>query len=244
MFKVAITSRSGATENRATQRQSGPDAPRSRFVGLIKTSLKGIGIALGMVISVLPALTCGIERAIGQREAFFLFWGQAFALMPGLPGKYIRKCFYFLTLSRCSLSCDIGFLTFVHDRRTHIGHGVYIGTAVGIGWGNLGDGCLIASRVSILSGGSQHQFGPDGRLTPFDRTGAKQIHIGPDAWIGEGAIVMADVEGHCIVGAGSIVTRPVASGCVVVGNPARVVRRVADDESAVSGDRGGSPRRS
>ena len=200
----------------------------------IKSVLKGLAIALGMVTVALPALTASLERFLSNRDTFFLFWGQALALFPGLPGNYLRKCFYYLTLDRSSLKCEIGFLTFIHDRRTQIGQRVHIGTGVGLGWVSLGDGCLVASRVSFLSGSSQHQAGPDGRLTPFDRTNAKQIHIGDETWIGEGTIVMADVESRCVVGAGSIVTKRVVSGSMVAGNPARLIRRLIDDEHAVS----------
>ena len=222
----------------ALQDQGSPFAGRTStgFVAfnLIKRILKGLAIALGLVSTAVPALTCRIERFLGDRDALFLFWGQAFALVPGMPGDYLRKCFYFLTLGRCSLNCEIGFLTFVHDRRTQIGHRVHIGTAVGLGWVSVGDGCLVASRVSILSGANQHQLGPDGRLTPHDRTTAKQLHIGHDTWIGEGAIIMADVASHCIVGAGSVVRKPVDSGSLVTGNPARSIRRPGDNQTSLS----------
>jgi acetyltransferase-like isoleucine patch superfamily enzyme len=198
----------------------------------IKPALKGLAIALGMVVVALPAFTCMIERLLGGRDALFLLWGQAFALAPGLPGSYIRKCFYFLTVSRCPLSGEIGFLSSIHDRRTEIGARVYVGSGVGIGWASIGDGCLIASRVSILSGGSQHQFDADGRLTPFDRASARRVQIGADSWIGEGTIIMADVGSRVIVGAGSIVTKPITSGCVVAGNPARLIRHVGDARDA------------
>jgi virginiamycin A acetyltransferase len=205
-----------------------------RLLDLARSILKALLIASAMIIVALPAFTCWLERLLANRDIAFLIWGQAFALLPGLPGSYVRKCFYFLTLRRCPLDCDIGFLTFIHDRRAQIGTQVYIGTGVGIGWVNVGDGCLLASRVSILSGRAQHQSGPDGRLTPFDRSAAEQIHIGHDTWIGEGSIIMADVESHCIVGAGSIVTKPVTSGSIVAGNPARVIRRLINGNVSVS----------
>ncbi len=218
-------------KRQSLDRPVGPSSATLRALTLIKTCLKGSGIACGMVIAAVPALTCRIERLLTTRETFFLLWGQAFALLPGLPGGYIRKCYYCLTLRRCSLNCEIGFLTFIHDRRTQIGDRVYIGTSAGVGWVTLADGCLIASRASILSGRNQHRLGPNGRLTPFDRIAARQIRIGEESWIGEGAIIMADVESHCVVGAGSIVTKPVPSGSVVVGNPARSIRRPIDGEN-------------
>jgi virginiamycin A acetyltransferase len=206
----------------------------SKTLNLIKEFLKGFATTIGIVIAALPVLTVLIERLALSSDTAFLFWGQAFSLLPGLPGKYVRKCFYFLTLSRCTLNCEIGFLTHIHDRRTQIGERVYVGSAVGIGWAILGDGCLVASRVSVLSGRSQHQVGPDGRLTPFDGSAAKQTSIGQHSWIGEGAIIMADVGSQCIVGAGSIVTKPVSNKSMVAGNPARLIRILIDGQDLIS----------
>jgi virginiamycin A acetyltransferase len=229
-----MTSSSTETARLPLNQLPGRSSVIKRAIELIKTWLKGFGITMGMVIVALPALISRLECLLFSRDPFFLFWGQTFALLPGLPGNYIRKCFYFLTLRRCSLNCEIGFMTHIHDRRTQIGEGVYIGTAAGLGWVNVADGCLLASRVSVLSGRAQHQLGPDGRLTPFDRSAAGQVHIGQHTWIGEGAIIMADVESRCIVGAGSVVTKPVPAGVVVAGNPARLIRRLIDTQDTVS----------
>jgi len=55
------------------------------------------------------------------------------------------------------------------------------------------------------------------------RRGAK---IGANATLLPGIVIGA----HALVGAGAVVTRDVPEGAVVVGNPARVVKRVADIE--------------
>ena len=59
-----------------------------------------------------------------------------------------------------------------------------------------------------------------------------RVTIGRDTWIGDRAVVMADVGEHCVVGAGAVVTRPVPDYAIVVGSPARVVgwRKQPDDE--------------
>lgn len=222
-------SSSGPSEKPDTPPEIEPRPSPSDAKGGIKLILKAVANAIGISLTAILALTCWAERIISDRDAIFLFWGQGLAIVPGLLGIYLRRGYYFLTIRRCSLSCEIGFLTYVHDRRTQIGRRVHIGTGVGLGWVAIGDGCLLASRSSILSGSAQHRLGADGRLTPFDRAAARQVHIGRDSWIGEGAIVMADVADRCIIGAGSIVTRPVPAGSVVAGNPARLIRRLPDN---------------
>lgn len=53
-----------------------------------------------------------------------------------------------------------------------------------------------------------------------------RVGIGPDAWIGHGAVVMGGVRigTGAVVGAGSVVTRDVPDYTVVAGAPARVLR--------------------
>lgn len=54
----------------------------------------------------------------------------------------------------------------------------------------------------------------------------KPVTIGPDVWIGAGAMILKGVSigAHAVVGAGSVVTREVPAWAVVAGNPARVVK--------------------
>ena len=51
--------------------------------------------------------------------------------------------------------------------------------------------------------------------------------IGKKCFIGANAIIMCDVKigDEVIVGAGAIVTKDVPSNCIVVGNPARVIKQ-------------------
>lgn len=62
---------------------------------------------------------------------------------------------------------------------------------------------------------------------------ARPIRIGSDVWIGGGAIVLPGVtigEGT-VIGSGSVVVHDVLSSCVVVGNLARIVRRLEGSPS-------------
>ncbi len=91
-----------------------------------------------------------------------------------------------------------------------------------LGCVNLGREVLVASRVSITSGKNQH----------YDKKGnaAKEqilepVSIGEASWIGEGAVVMANVGRRCIISAGSVVTKDAPDDIIAVGNPARFMPR-------------------
>lgn len=204
--------------------EGSPPPPRSAFAPL-RAALKGMITAIGLVLIALPAATCRVEAMVTSRVEVFLFWGQALALVPGLPGKILRRAFYYLTLQRGSLSCDIGFMSYFNDPRSEVGRDVYIGFGVSLGLVTIGDGSLIGSRSSIINGGQQHELGPDGRLTPFDPSRARRVRLGEHTWIGEGSILMADVGNRCIIGAGGVVSQPLPDGCVAAGNPIRLIRK-------------------
>jgi acetyltransferase-like isoleucine patch superfamily enzyme len=65
-------------------------------------------------------------------------------------------------------------------------------------------------------------------ILTHDRTRGLYCHtrIGRNCFIGGRAIILPYIEigDGCVVGAGSVVTKSVQSGCVVAGNPARIVR--------------------
>jgi acetyltransferase-like isoleucine patch superfamily enzyme len=64
--------------------------------------------------------------------------------------------------------------------------------------------------------------------------GALPCKVGRYVYLSWGVIVLPGVTigDHCIIGAGSVVTKDVAPGWVAAGNPARPLRRVTDDERA------------
>ena len=77
-----------------------------------------------------------------------------------------------------------------------------------------------------MSGKYQHRLDEHGRWTACGPESLRQIQIGPDAWLGEGAIVMADVGASSLVAAGAVVSSSLPVGIVVGGNPARFIKKI------------------
>ena len=83
----------------------------------------------------------------------------------------------------------------------------------------IGDDVQIAPAVQLYT--ATHPLDPAVRRSGLE--GGRPIRIGHNVWIGGGAIVLPGVTvgDDAVIGAGSVVTRDVAPGAVVVGNPAR-----------------------
>ena len=64
------------------------------------------------------------------------------------------------------------------------------------------------------------------------QTHAKPIVIGDNVWIGHDSVVLPGVAigSGSIVGARSVVTESIPDFAVAAGNPARVIRRLADPD--------------
>ncbi len=117
---------------------------------------------------------------------------------------------------------------FFCDYGTHItvGAGVFANfglVALDVAPITIGDDVQIGPNVQLLT--PTHPLDPDLRRAKWEA--AEPITIGANVWLGGGAIVLPGVTvgEDAVVGAGAVVTRDVAPGTVVVGNPARVLRR-------------------
>jgi maltose O-acetyltransferase len=87
----------------------------------------------------------------------------------------------------------------------------------------IGDGTQIGPAVQIYA--ADHP-----RDVKVRRDGlefGKPVRIGRHVWIGGGAIILPGVTvgDDAVIGAGSVVTRDVAQGATVAGNPARLLSR-------------------
>lgn len=160
--------------------------------------------------------------AAGPAKAF-PGWSQALSLVPGMTGVYVRRAFYRRTIARCEPDVCITLGTIFSNPGVRLGRKVHLGAYCSVGNVSLEDDVLLASFVSVMDGGRQHGTGRVDapiRSQPGVRV---NVVIGKGSWVGERAVVMADVGEHCVIGAGAVVTRPIPDFAIAVGVPARVV---------------------
>lgn len=161
----------------------------------------------------------------------FASHAQFLSLFPGKIGSYLRNSFYRMTMTRCEPEVVISFATLFSQQDTEIGSGTYIGPQCNIGSCSIGKDCLLGSGVHVLSGKNQHAISD--LDTPIREQGGKitKVKIGDDCWIGNGAVVMADIGSKTVVAAGAVVVNPVGDKVIVAGNPAVVIKNRAVDAS-------------
>lgn len=92
----------------------------------------------------------------------------------------------------------------------------------------IGDNAFIGPNVSLYT--ACHSTDPVERNSR--REWAEPITIGNNVWIGGSVTILPGVTigDDCTIGAGSVVTRDIPSGSIAVGNPCRVVKKVAGYE--------------
>ena len=120
---------------------------------------------------------------------------------------------------RAPFHCDYG--TYIElGARSFVNFGLVVLDAAPV---TIGDDVQIGPNVQLLT--ATHPLDPDLRRARWES--ADPIAIGDNVWLGGGVIVLPGVTigADAVVGAGSVVTRPVPAGAVVVGNPARVMRK-------------------
>lgn len=94
-----------------------------------------------------------------------------------------------------------------------------------IGPVSIGNKTIIAQHVVIS--GLNHGY-EDVQISPADqKVSTSPIKIAENVWIGANAVITAGIKigKHCVIGANSVVTKDIPDYCVVVGNPARIIKK-------------------
>lgn len=112
------------------------------------------------------------------------------------------------------------------SRNSEIGPGLLImhGYGIMVGPSKIGSNCVLHQNVTI---GDQVAAGSN-----------RVPRIGNNVWIGPGATITGDITlgDNVTVSAGTVMSKSVPDGCLVAGNPGRVVRRDYDNR-AIMGHR-------
>lgn len=188
----------------------------------MKKLIKRLFFALFIIIQ-LPVFLLVKMFIYLRTEELYLFFGQLFSLIPGKLGSYFRVSYYYLLGSNVSPDVFIGFGSYFSKREIHIASNASIGAFCVLGNVSIGEETLIASKVSIPSGRHQHSSNEDGE-DKWEDMNVELVKIGAKSWIGESALVLANVGDNCIVGGGSVVVKEIPDNSVAVGNPAKVLR--------------------
>ena len=120
--------------------------------------------------------------------------------------------------------CDYGSGISIGDR-TFVNYGCVMLDVAPI---RIGSACQLATNVQLLT--ATHPVDPEARRLGWEY--GEPITIGDNVWLGGGVVVCPGVEigDDTVVGAGAVVTRDLPSGVVAVGNPARVLREIGDED--------------
>lgn len=193
-----------ATSGRSTRRES-----------------KRLVFAASLLLASPLIVAASLEKRLSRGEAIFVALSQLLSLIPGLVGVHIRAAFYYAILDHCDWEIHVGFGSIFTHRGASLARNVSMGAYCIIGHADIAEGVMMASRISVPSGKRQH-LDEFGRLTDeprFDR-----VAIGAGTWVGEGAVIMANVGSCCIVSAGTVVVKESPDNCLIGGNPARMIR--------------------
>lgn len=182
-----------------------------------------LGLAYAMAAIILAPMLLWSRLPLPEFSAFTAP-SQLLSLVPGYLGILLRRVWYRLTLSRCGSNLTVDWLAVIRTRQSEIGDRCTLGVANWLGWVRLGNDIMMGSHVVIISGARQHRFDDLSRPMREQHGTKSQLSIGDDVWIGAQTVVMADVSGGTVIGAGSVVTKRYQPHVIIAGNPARVLR--------------------
>lgn len=118
-----------------------------------------------------------------------------------------------------------------YGENIHVGARTFINynlTALDVAEIRIGEDCQLGPNVQLLT--PTHPIAPQPRKDKLEA--AKPITLGDNVWLGGGVIVCPGVSigDNTVVGAGAVVTKDLPANVVAMGNPARVVREISEQD--------------
>ncbi|MEZ6191488.1 MAG: hypothetical protein R3C45_09390 [Phycisphaerales bacterium] len=186
--------------------------------------LKTIGRTAGLLLAFPALIGYELASALMGKERAFSLASEKLAVRGGQLGIYARQAFYRHTTAGIGRDVCIGFMSVFSKPGVRIGNRVYIGRFCSVGWADIRDDVMLADGVQVLSGRHQHGTASVRGMAMRDNTQTfNKVTIGRGAWIGAGAVIMADVGEGALVAAGAVVVRPVPAYARVGGVPAKAL---------------------
>ena len=170
---------------------------------------------------------------------------------PGLEEEQIRSMDQIFMSNRLLPSQWAEREAILKELFASLGEGCFIVPPFFAPWGkniHFGKGIFANTNLRLLDDtdiyvGDDVMFAPNVTITtaahPIDPTLRKKkmeynlpVHIGANAWLGTGVIVLPGVTigENAVIGAGSVVTKNIPGNVVAVGNPCRVLREITDHD--------------
>jgi UDP-2-acetamido-3-amino-2,3-dideoxy-glucuronate N-acetyltransferase len=143
------------------------------------------------------------------------------------------KIFEFVNLYGCEIGDESKIGTFVEIQRgAVVGRRVKVSSHTFICEGvQIEDQVFVGHGVTFINDRYPRAVNDSGELQTGDDWNVVPTIVRRRASIGSGSTILCGIEigEGAIVGAGSVVTKDVPAGSIVAGNPARILRQVADE---------------
>lgn len=92
----------------------------------------------------------------------------------------------------------------------------------------IGNNVMMGPHVSIYT--ATHPLHPKSRNSGYES--AETIVIEDNVWVGGNAVILPGITigKNAVIAAGSVVTKDVEENCIVGGNPAKVLRKITEED--------------
>ena len=161
------------------------------------------------------------------RYEFILWFNEFLKSIPGQIGCIIRNKFLPYKNGknvRIWNSCHIDSPSkLIIGSNVSINRGCIINSGGGI---KIGNDVLIGPKVIIYS--QNHRFDIKEELIREQGYVLSEVTIGNNVWIASGVTILPGVTigDNCVIGANTLVSKSIPDNSLVVGNPAKVIRKL------------------
>jgi acetyltransferase-like isoleucine patch superfamily enzyme len=194
----------------------------------VRDGVKSVVRIVALVLAAPSICSYYVRAALLSGDRALMGSSESLALAPVSLVNTCARPFCGVCWRTARKTATIEFGTIFSRVGAHLGNNVYIGPMCHIGLAHLEDNVLVGAGVHIPSGSDTHGIGDVGRPIREQPGVLRTVRIGAGAWIGSGAIVMADVGADSVVAAGAVVTRPLPARVIAAGVPAQILRHRAE----------------